>query len=48
MIEKGNILSVECTGMGHNGEGVCRYDGLALFVPSALPGEIVEIEVTEV
>ena len=48
MIEKGKILSVECTGMGHNGEGVCRYDGLALFVPLVLPGETAEIEVTEV
>lgn len=43
----GDTLQVECTGLGHNGEGVCRYDGLALFVPLVLPGEKAEIEVVE-
>lgn len=47
-IKTGSIVQVDCTGLGHNGEGVCRYDGLALFVPLVLPGEKVTIEITEV
>lgn len=47
-IKKGSIVQVECTGLGHNGEGVCRYDGLALFVPLVLPGEKAIIEITDV
>lgn len=47
-IRKGSIVQVECTGLGHNGEGVCRYDGLALFVPLVLPGEKAIIKITEV
>lgn len=47
-ISKGSIVQVECTGLGHNGEGVCRYDGLALFVPLVLPGEKAIIEITEI
>lgn len=47
-IRKGSIVQVECTGLGHNGEGVCRYDGLALFVPLVLPGEKAIIEITDV
>lgn len=47
-LEPNKIVQVECTGMGHNGEGVCRYDGLALFVPLVLPGEKVKVKITEV
>jgi 23S rRNA (uracil1939-C5)-methyltransferase len=34
-------------GITHNGEGVARIEGKATFVPFAIPGETVEVEVTE-
>lgn len=34
-------------GITHKGEGVGRIDGQAVFVPNALPGETVEIEILE-
>ncbi|HET7560329.1 MAG TPA: 23S rRNA (uracil(1939)-C(5))-methyltransferase RlmD [Limnochordia bacterium] len=34
-------------GLGHDGEGVGRADGKAIFVPGALPGERVRVRLTE-
>lgn len=34
-------------GISHDGQGVGRLEGLAVFVPGALPGETVDIEVTQ-
>lgn len=34
-------------GITHSGEGVARTDGKATFVPFAIPGETVEVEITE-
>lgn len=34
-------------GISHNGEGVCRIDGKACFVPFVIPGESIELEKTE-
>ena len=39
---------VTIAGVGHSGEGVGRYQDLTVFVPQALPGEIVETKITEV
>ena len=33
--------------IGINGEGVGFYKKQAIFVPGALPGEIVEVKITE-
>jgi len=40
---------LRCTvnGISHQGEGVARIDGKAVFIPNALPGEIVDIEIVE-
>ncbi len=35
------------TGITHKGEGVARLDGKVAFIPFALPGEIVDIKITE-
>jgi 23S rRNA (uracil1939-C5)-methyltransferase len=34
-------------GVTHNGEGVARNDGKATFIPFAIPGETVEVEITD-
>ena len=34
-------------GISHQGEGVARIDGKAAFIPYAIPGETVDIKVTE-
>jgi len=40
---------VRCTvdGISHQGEGVAHIGGKAVFIPNALPGEELEIEITE-
>ena len=34
-------------GISHQGEGVARINGKAVFIPHALPGEELEIEIVE-
>ncbi|MBO8129332.1 MAG: 23S rRNA (uracil(1939)-C(5))-methyltransferase RlmD [Peptococcaceae bacterium] len=48
VIVSNDIIDLVVTGFSHNGEGVGRYKGLAVFVPGALPGEEVEVQVTRV
>lgn len=38
------IITTTITSLGHKGEGVAEIDGRKLFVPLALPGEVVEVE----
>lgn len=51
MIDKSakNLLgiraSIKISDLNHNGEGVGRLENLVIFVPGALPGEEVEVEV---
>ena len=35
---------VEITGLANGGDGVCRVDGVVCFVPYALPGDKVELD----
>lgn len=45
--EIGKTYRMEITGLSQDGAGVGRLEGLAVFVPKALPGEEVEVELTE-
>lgn len=38
-MENNNVISIEITDLGENGEGIGRHEGMAVFVPGALPGE---------
>ncbi len=40
-------MRCEVKGITHNGEGVARIDGKATFIPFAIPGEEIEIEIIE-
>ena len=39
-------MKLEITRLGHEGDGVASCEGRSVFVPFALPGEVVEAEVT--
>jgi 23S rRNA (uracil1939-C5)-methyltransferase len=41
------MIELHITGLTHAGEGVGRHEGLAVFVPHALPGETVRVELVE-
>lgn len=44
----GDIVTAEISGLGHAGEGVGRVQGFAVFIPDALPGDVVRARITEV
>lgn len=44
----GQRLTVRIADVAFGGEGVARADAFVLFVPFVLPGELVEVEVTEI
>ena len=39
MLHKNETIELTCHALGAQLEGVCRYEGQAVFVPGALPGE---------
>src|SRR5436305_9273715 len=41
------MIDLQITTLSHSGEGIGRHDGRAIFVPFALPGETVRIEIIE-
>lgn len=40
-------FKIEITDVSDRGEGIGKADGLAVFVPGTLPGDIAEVEITE-
>ena len=42
------MIEIEISGVSHRGDGVGRHEGMAVFVPGALPGERVQAQVTAV
>lgn len=47
-VRPGRIIEVEVSGLGHDGEGVGRHEGYALFVPGALPGDRIRARIGQV
>lgn len=45
MLHSGQVLETTVLSQGYQGEGVCRVDGRVVFVPFALPGEEVRLEI---
>ncbi len=45
---QGEELEVEVSNLGINGEGIARSDGFTIFIPGALPGEMVLVKIDEV
>lgn len=48
MINRGQIIEVDITDMGNFGNGIGHFEGLAIFVENAIPGDKVKAEVTKV
>lgn len=47
-MKKKDLLQLEITQVGMQGEGVARHEGIVVFVPQALQGETVKVMVREV
>ncbi len=43
----GSLIELDMDGMAHGGEAMGRYQGKAIFVPYAIPGERVRAEIVE-
>ena len=48
MIEKNQVITAITQGLGSNGEGVIRHEGVTFFVPACLPGEKVRFKVLKI
>lgn len=48
MLKQGQIAETEITGYTADGQGVCRVDGCAVFVPNVVRGELCRVRVTHV
>lgn len=48
MLHENQIAEARITGYTSEGDGVCRIDGCAVFVPDAICGELCQIRVTHV
>lgn len=46
-METGKTVELEIIDLGSSGEGIGRAEGLAVFVPGALPGDVITAEITE-
>ena len=47
-MRKNELLTLTCDALGANLEGVCRHEGMAVFVPGILPGETAAVRIIKV
>jgi 23S rRNA (uracil1939-C5)-methyltransferase len=47
LLQKGQKVQIEISGIGHQGQGVGRLQDMVVFVPGALPSETVSVQITE-
>src|SRR5690625_3857169 len=47
-VQKNDIVEVNIEDLTHDGSGVAKINGYALFIPKALPGEQVKAKVVKV
>ena len=46
-MRKNEILTLTCDALGADMEGVCRHEGMAIFVPGMLPGETARVRIVK-
>lgn len=47
-MRKNDVISLTCERLGAELEGVCRWEGMAVFVPGLLPGETAPVRIVKV
>ncbi len=47
-MKKNDVFSMKADNLGAEMEGVCRHDGMAVFVPGLLPGEETDVRIVKV
>lgn len=48
MPEKNQVFTTEITGLTSEGSGVCRIDGMAVFVPETAVGDVADVKIVKV
>ncbi len=48
MLEKNQLLEAEITALTSEGIGVCRIDGMAVFVPATAVGDVIRVKIVKV
>ena len=46
-MQKDEVIELNINSLGVNGEGIARHEDVVIFVPNALPGEIVSAKIVE-
>ena len=47
-MERGDIVTVQIEDMSSEGQGIGRADGLVIFVPHTVVGDVAEVRLTKV
>jgi 23S rRNA (uracil1939-C5)-methyltransferase len=47
-LKKNQEINLEITGMTHDGSGVGRYEGMAVFIPGCVPGDQVRAQILSI
>ena len=48
MLKKNEMISLEISGMTNEGNGVGRYEGIAVFVPMTSIGDVIDCKIVKV
>ena len=46
-VQRGDRLELTVETLASSGDGLCRHEGYTLFVPTALPGDVVRCEIVK-
>jgi predicted RNA-binding protein with TRAM domain len=47
-VQKGDKITADCSSVGSKGDGMCKYQGLVIFVKDAIIGKRYDIMITNV
>ena len=47
MLRRNDIFEMTCKNFGQDAQGVCRHEGIAVFVPGLLPGERARVRIVK-
>ena len=47
-MEKNEVVQIEITDLTEEGHGIGRYEGMAVFVPNAIPGDTAEVKIIKI